>query len=526
MAVWQWLHIKCCCFCLIARAASTAVVWKNLGRSCPRGSKAHNQFAAPTLDACKEHCQRVCFCKAIRYVDASKRCHLYTRKLGFYKHPPGVHCFAVKERVPDVFVMLPLDTLNLEGKLTDPESLTRQLRLLHDLGVDGFMVDFWWGITEPYPGRYNFKPYVTLIELAKEFQLKVQVVTSFHQCGGNVGDNCDIALPAFVREANDIWYKDAQGVETREYISLFADDVAVKGRTPIQMYGEWFAAFAMAFASDLGKTIINVMVGMGPSGELRYPAYPLNRWHFCGIGEFQCYDKHALGNLKSRAKAAGNEAWGIPLPPSMVGHYNRTPLSTKFFTRGFRSSRGKFFLEWYSSSLKAHASRVLSKARDSFEGKVPFSGKVAGVHWWSHTVSRAAELTAGYYNTNLRNAYLEIAHTFKSAGASALDFTCLEMRNLDPPKRCKSAPASLVQQVVRAVHTAGLQLIGENALTRYDDNAYNTILSYKSKLAAFTYLSLTPELVSAKWLSNFTRFVKMMHSNGRKPLQIEGTMLV
>jgi len=461
----------------------------------------------------------MCLCTGVRYVSASESCELWTHNSGFYKHAPGVQCFAVKERVPDVFVMLPLDTVNLEGTLTYPEDLYEQVRLLHSVGVDGFMVDLWWGITEPHPGRYNFNPYVTLIELAKKFQLKVQVVTSFHKCGGNVGDECDIGLPAFVREADDIWYTDAQGVETREYISLFADDVAVKGRTPIQMYGEWFAAFAKAFASDLGKTIVNVMVGMGPRGELRYPAYPLDRWRFCGIGEFQCYDKHALANLRSRATAVGNEAWGVPLPPSVVGHYNMTPVSTEFFTRGFRSPQGKFFLEWYSSSLKAHASRVLSAAREGFEGKVPFSGKVAGVHWWSHTVSRAAELTAGYYNTNFRNAYLEIARTFKSAGASGVDFTCLEMRNWDPPTHCKSSPASLVQQVVNSVHKTGLQLIGENALRRYDDDAYNTILNYKSKLAAFTYLSLTPELVSDKWLSNFTEFVKKMHGDSHRPLQ-------
>jgi len=93
------------------------------------------------------------------------------------------------------------------------------------------------------------------------------------------------------------------------------------------------------------------------------------------------------------------------------------------------------------------------------------------------------------------------------------------MRNWDPPTHCKSSPASLVQQVVNSVHKTGLQLIGENALRRYDDNAYNTILNYKSKLAAFTYLSLTPELVSDKWLSNFTAFVKKMHGDNHMPLQ-------
>lgn len=36
-----------------------------------------------------------------------------------------------------------------------------------------------------------------------------------------------------------------------------------------------------------------IQVGMGPCGELRYPAYPESNgtWNFPGIGEFQCYDK-------------------------------------------------------------------------------------------------------------------------------------------------------------------------------------------------------------------------------------------
>lgn len=34
--------------------------------------------------------------------------------------------------------------------------------------------------------------------------------------------------------------------------------------------------------------IIDIEVGLGPAGELRYPSYPQNQgWVFPGIGEFQ-----------------------------------------------------------------------------------------------------------------------------------------------------------------------------------------------------------------------------------------------
>lgn len=36
------------------------------------------------------------------------------------------------------------------------------------------------------------------------------------------------------------------------------------------------------------ETIVDIEVGLGPAGELRYPSYPQNQgWRFPGIGEFQ-----------------------------------------------------------------------------------------------------------------------------------------------------------------------------------------------------------------------------------------------
>lgn len=36
------------------------------------------------------------------------------------------------------------------------------------------------------------------------------------------------------------------------------------------------------------ETIIDIEVGLGPAGELRYPSYPETQgWVFPGIGEFQ-----------------------------------------------------------------------------------------------------------------------------------------------------------------------------------------------------------------------------------------------
>eukprot|EP00418_Pyrodinium_bahamense_P096156 CAMPEP_0179044662 /NCGR_PEP_ID=MMETSP0796-20121207/17786_1 /TAXON_ID=73915 /ORGANISM="Pyrodinium bahamense, Strain pbaha01" /LENGTH=471 /DNA_ID=CAMNT_0020741061 /DNA_START=65 /DNA_END=1480 /DNA_ORIENTATION=+ len=420
-----------------------------------------------------------------------------------------------------LYVMLPLDTVTSDGQLTDPTGLPQMLDQMKDVGVDGFMVDVWWGITEPSPGQYRFDAYKQLVALAKERGFEVQCVTSFHQCGGNAGDNCNILLPPFVYQAEGIWYRDGEGRDDREYVSLFADEVEVAGRTPLQMYSDWFEAFADAFEEELGSTITVMMVGMGPSGELRYPSYRLSHWNFCGIGEFQAYDPHALASLKAAAAAAGHaKEWGSPPNSSLVGNYNSYPRDTDFFSRGFGTDHGRFFLDWYSSALKGHAVELLSRARAAFGDKAELAGKVAGIHWWYGDESHAAEATAGYYNTNWRNAYAELADVFKSAGAS-LDFTCMEMRNTEQPAQCLSRPEDLVRQVLNAGREKGVPVSGENALERYDDWAYGKMLSYRQELESITYLRLTHTLQEPGNLARFRRFVARLH--GQDGALAEGT---
>ena len=63
----------------------------------------------------------------------------------------------------------------------------------------------------------------------------------------------------------------------------------------------------------LGSKLVEVTVGLGPAGELRYPAYPEGdgRWRFPGVGEFQCYDKYMLADLKHAADAVGKPEWCV-----------------------------------------------------------------------------------------------------------------------------------------------------------------------------------------------------------------------
>jgi len=413
----------------------------------------------------------------------------------------------------EVYVMMPLDEVTNRHTLKDRTGLGLALDKLREANVDGIMLDVWWGLTEVSPRKYNFNASRIIVDMAKDRNLKVQLVTSFHQCGGNVGDICDIKVPKFLHD-HDIFYKDKWGNVNIEYVSLFADHYVVMGRSVLHMYYDWFVAFAEEFADELGTVITQVQVGMGPAGELRYPAYKFPFWEFCGIGAFQCYDPHALDSLRSAAFLAEHPGWAYP-PQDVHSSegYNTRPQDSIFFQEGYKSAYGKFFLDWYFSELKRHAAEVLSRANAVFGGKVEIAGKVAGIHWWFKTPHHAAEVTAGYYNTNGRDAYAEITEVFATHNAS-IDFTCLEMLDSDHDPACESGPEGLVKQVKLGAKSAGIAFNGENALARYDDTAYKTIESYRNGMKDFTYLRLGPMLT--EYDGNFDRFkafVQRMHTS-------------
>ncbi|OMO95291.1 Glycoside hydrolase, family 14B, plant [Corchorus olitorius] len=426
---------------------------------------------------------------------------------------------------------MPLDSVTNGHTMNRKKAMNASLHALKSAGVEGIMIDVWWGLVErEAPGAYNWGGYAELLEMAKKHGLKVQAVMSFHQCGGNVGDSCTIPLPNWVLEEidknPDIAYTDQWGRRNNEYVSLGCDTVPVlKGRTPVQCYSDFMRAFRDNFKHLLGDTIVEIQVGMGPAGELRYPSYPEKDgvWKFPGIGAFQCYDKYMLSSLKAAAEAAGKPEWGST-GPTDAGHYNNWPEDTTFFKKeggGWDSLYGVFFLTWYSQMLLDHGERILSSATSIFENAgVKISVKIAGIHWHYGTRSHAPELTAGYYNTRFRDGYLPIAQMLARHGA-VFNFTCIEMRDHEQPQDALCAPEKLVRQVAMATGAAQVPLAGENALPRYDEYAHEQILQASSlnvddsspedrEMCAFTYLRMNPSLFQPDNWRRFVAFVKKM----------------
>ncbi|KAK8479912.1 hypothetical protein V6N13_073379 [Hibiscus sabdariffa] len=416
------------------------------------------------------------------------------------------------------------------GNLNKPRAMNASLMALKSAGVEGVMVDAWWGLVEKDgPLNYNWEGYAELVTMVEKHGLKLQVVMSFHQCGGNVGDSCSIPLPPWVLEEisknPDLVYTDKSGRRNPEYISLGCDSVPVlRGRTPIQAYTDYMRSFRERFRDYLGRVIVEIQVGMGPCGELRYPSYPESdgTWKFPGIGEFQCYDKYMRASLEAAARAMAKKDWGKGGPHDS-GHYKQVPEETGFFRRDgkWNTEYGQFFLEWYSGKLLEHGDRILAAAKGTFHWTgAKLSAKVAGIHWHYGTRSHAAELTAGYYNTRYHDGYLPIAQMFSKHGV-VFNFTCMEMRDGEQPEYANCSPERLVRQVKMATKMAGAELAGENALERYDAGGYSQVLATSRSdsgngLSAFTYLRMNKRLFEGDNWRHLVEFVKNMSDGGRK----------
>jgi len=313
------------------------------------------------------------------------------------------------------------------------------------------------------------------------------------------------------------FYKDKHGHEQTDYISWSLDSVAIAGdRNPVQIYGDFMRSFSKLFSHLLGNTIAEVQIGLGPAGEMRYPSYPLDKWSFPHVGEFQCYDSNMLSDLATYSQNAGHPEWGHG-GPGNAGDYNSWPDDTGFFNpncacENYKSAYGQFFLNWYSSRLIDHGNNILSVAKSIFGNRVGIAAKVSGVHWQYFHASHAAELTAGYKNDQ-GIAYTNIAKMFAANNATMI-FTCLEMKDSEQ-QNCGCAPQELVKQTKQAAQYFNIPYSGENALPRYDNTAYSQILSQATSvkiLHSFTYLRLGNALFDNNNWNSFKSFVQSMHN--------------
>ncbi|KAF7047048.1 hypothetical protein CFC21_056026, partial [Triticum aestivum] len=163
-----------------------------------------------------------------------------------------------------------LGVVSVKGEVAEADELVAQLRVLKAAGVDGVMVDCWWGNVEAHrPQEYNWAGYKRLFHIIRDLKLKLQVVMSFHECGGNVGDDVSIPLPEWVIEIGksnpDIYFTDREGRRNTECLSWGIDKERVlQGRTAVEVYFDFMRSFRVEFDEYFEDGIISeIEVGLG-----------------------------------------------------------------------------------------------------------------------------------------------------------------------------------------------------------------------------------------------------------------------
>ncbi|XP_069144183.1 beta-amylase 8 isoform X6 [Solanum lycopersicum] len=442
-----------------------------------------------------------------------------------------LHCgehggsFSETQYVP-VFVMLSSGVINNFCQLMDPDGVKQELQQLKSLKIDGVVVNCWWGIVESWvPQKYEWSGYRELFKIIRDFNMKLQVVMAFHENGGSDTGGMFISLPQWVLEIGkdnqDIFFTDHQGRRNTECLSWGIDKERVlRGRTAIEVYFDLMRSFRTEFDDLFTDGLISaVEIGLGASGELKYPSFSERMgWRYPGIGEFQCYDKYSLQNLRKAATSRGHSFWAKG--PDNAGFYNAKPHETGFFCeRGdYDSYYGRFFLHWYRQVLIDHANNVLTLASLAFEG-IQIVVKIPSIYWWYRTSSHAAELTAGYYNPTNQDGYSPVFEVLKKHSVTIKFVSSgLQVPETDD---ALADPEGLSWQIINSAWDKKITVAGQNAFPCYDREGFMRLVETakprndpdRHRFSFFAFQQPSPLVQSAICFSELDYFIKCMHGD-------------
>lgn len=380
-------------------------------------------------------------------------------------------------------VMAPLN-------VSDWSQFESDLALAKTMGVDAVSVDVWWGDVEKNAdNQFDWTYYDTAFEKIRDKKLKIVAIMSFHQCGVNVGDDYTAKLPSWVWSKyegktlegltlaqNDLMYKSEKGNTSKEYLSLWTDELVNNE------YTDFMNAFENHYSS-ISDSFIELNISCGPAGELRYPSYNSHDgFSYPERGNLQCYSELAKKDFRESVIAkygdlnGVNQAWGTSL--ETVEAINPPDDGTFFFSsqEHYLGDYGKDFIDWYNSALVAHGDRMLSYGESAFDNSmddITLGIKIPGVHWqMTGETPRVAEISAGLINNEFDaesngQGYYPITSMIKTHDNTVLHFTCLEMKNNTSQT---SLAQDLVFWVAKAAEDKGVVIKGENALSGGNDS--------------------------------------------------------
>ena len=395
---------------------------------------------------------------------------------------------------PKINVMAPLVIGDANAPDSSPSQIAwaqfrADLADIKKLGAFGVSTDIWWGLVEKEDNKFSWDYYDRLAKAVTDAGLKWIPILSTHQCGGNVGDECDIPIPEWLwskysnsqTAVRDLQYVSEQGKASKEVISAWSS------KTALSDYREFFTAFQDHFAKYASQ-ISEINISLGPAGELRYPSYNIHDKDsgYPTRGSFQSYSQTAVSSWKFFAEKLNPKVNAQAMPP----------ISPKKWIESnqYKTPIGRQYIAWYQASLLEHGDAVMSEAISTFGPEhSPFKGidigaKIPGIHWRIGTISdkgsvqfsdRLAEVAAGLINLDSESwmqdergrgyrdtlsLFSRLAERSKS-NRIVLHFTALEMQDGQDRPEVHSAAASLVRWVGEEAKRQNLPIKGENALS-------------------------------------------------------------
>ena len=127
-----------------------------------------------------------------------------------------------------------------------------------------------------------------------------------------------------------------------------------------------------------GTDVTRVVLGLGPSGELRYPSHLYSSWatldqgsEACpGVGWLMTYSPAALKSWQVYKEAQGLDNID-PDVPDITMDYDGSgwPMDVPEFQQAMGEERGAHVLKWYSTSLLQYASRMIAIAKENHENQ-------------------------------------------------------------------------------------------------------------------------------------------------------------
>ncbi|XP_066382025.1 inactive beta-amylase 9-like [Miscanthus floridulus] len=493
---------------MMTQVASASATRRPQGTRGPGAARTLNRVAFPPA--------RHGGCSASRDLRAAG---LVGRFFGAGEHSSKSH--EVDDPAPArLFVGLPIDSVTDGATVNSAAAIAAGIRAVRLLGADGVELPVFWSVAQPEsPDRFSWAGYQAVADMVRAEGLSLRVSLRTHGTPGAGVPTLPSWVSGVAADDPEIFFTDRSGGRHDGCLSFAIDDLPVlHGKSPLQLYEAFFRSFAVAFDDFFDSTITDVTVGLGAHGVLRYPSYPpgSDARKFTGMGEFQCYDKYMLQQLRQHAVEEGHAMWGLAGPHD-APRYHDSPDSCGFFReRGgsWETTYGDFFLSWYAGQLVGHGDRVLGTANAVFGGKpVELSAKIPFMHWWHGARSRPAEAAAGFYKSNQKNGYSPVAKMFARHGCTmvvpGMD-VCMNKQH----HSTGSSPDTLLVQMKNACRRHGARIAGENAslvmthTSSFSRIRSNILTTELMRPCHFTYQRMGAEFFSPDHFPQFMEFVR------------------